>query len=197
MKVKITRDNDINLDNYGTLGRAVIPNKTKSKYSISIHINSSEGNITYGGVEVYTPNDIDYSLAKSFANNIGEIVGYSRKNTGKVFNGVYYTYFTRDDIKESKEEMLNKNYKPYDMEVGAPYMFMIREVGGIATHAYVDGRNQVYGENKYYNSNQTAEPYLLELGYINYSKDLENLTKRPDAFAKAISRAIEEHLNIS
>ena len=196
LKVKITRDRDIDLDNYGDNGRSVIPNKTESKYSISIHVNSLDGKMTYGGVEVYTPNDIDYTLSKLFADNISEIVGYSKKSTGKLYDGVYYTYFTKEDIKNAKEEMISKGYKPYEIVEGSPYMFMIREVGGLTTHAYVDGRNEVYGKNNYYNSNQTAEPYLIELGYINYEKDLENLTNRADAFAKAISNAIEEYLDI-
>ena len=196
LKVKITRDRDIDLDNYGDNGRSVIPNKTKSKYSISIHVNSLDGKMTYGGVEVYTPNDIDYTLSKLFADNISEIVGYSKKGIGKLYDGVYYTYFTKEDIKNAKEEMISKNYEPYEIVEGSPYMFMIREVGGLTTHAYVDGRNEVHGKNIYYNSNQTAEPYLIELGYINYEKDLENLTNREDAFAKAISNAIEEYLDI-
>ena len=197
LKVKITRDKDKTLSNYGTSGRGVIPNKVKSKYSLSIHINSLSSNINYGGVEIYTPNNVDYKLATMFADNISEIVGYSKKQTGKVEDGVYYTYFTRTDILESKEENLKKNLKPYDIKVGAPYMFMIREVGGVNTYAYVDGRNTSHGYNEYFNSNQTAEPYLLELGYINYKKDLQNLIKRPELFAKAISEALEDYLNIS
>ena len=76
-------------------------------------------------------------------------------------------------------------------------MYMIREVGGINTNAYIDGRNKEHGLNKYYNSNQTPEPYLIELGYINYKKDLENIVNKPEGFAKAISNSIKEYLNIS
>ena len=76
-------------------------------------------------------------------------------------------------------------------------MYMIREVGGLNTGAYIDGRNEKYGLNKYYNSNKVAEPYLIELGYINYEDDLDNIVNRPNSFAKAISKSIKEYLNIS
>jgi len=197
LKVKLTREEDTFLDNYGEEGRAVIPNEVSSKYSISIHLNSFDGTMNYGGVEVYTPNDINYDLANMFANNISEIVGFSRKYTDKIDKGVYYTYFTKKDIQESKEEMLDNNLEPYDIKVGSPYMFMIREVGGISTGAYIDGRNDKHGLNKYYNSNKTAEPYLIELGYMNYNKDLENIVKKPESFSKAIATALEEYLKIS
>lgn len=197
LKVKLTREEDIFLDNYGEEGRAVIPNEVSSKYSISMHLNSFDGTMNYGGVEVYTPNDINYDLANRLANNLSEIVGFSRKYTDKIDKGVYYTYFTKKDIQESKEEMLDNNLEPYDIKVGSPYMFMIREVGGISTGAYIDGRNDKHGLNKYYNSNKTAEPYLIELGYMNYKKDLENIVKKPESFSKAIATALEEYLKIS
>jgi len=65
------------------------------------------------------------------------------------------------------------------------------------TYAYIDGRNDKHGLNKYYNSNKTAEPYLLELGYLNYSNDLEVLVNTPEKFADAISNGIKEYLKIS
>ena len=194
LKVKLTRNKDIFLDNYGEGGRAVIPNEVSSKYSISIHLNSLEGYMNYGGVEVYTPNDINYDLANLFASNISEIVGFSRKYTNKIDKGIYYTYFTKQDIKESKKEMLDSDLKSYDIKVGAPFMYMIREVGGINTYAYIDGRNDKHGLNKYYNSNKTAEPYLIELGYMNYKKDLENIVNKKESFAKAIAHAFKEYL---
>lgn len=196
LKVKLTRDKDIFLDNYGEGGRAVIPNEVSSKYSLSIHLNSYAGTMNYGGVEVYIPNDINYDLANILATNISEIVGFSRKKTNQIGKGIYYTYFTKQDIKDSKEEMLDNNLKPYDIEAGAPYMYMIREVGGVNTYAYIDGRNDKHGLNKYYNSNKTAEPYLIELGYMNYKKDLENIVNKKELFAKAISNSLKEYLKI-
>lgn len=197
LKVKLTREDDIFLDPYGEGGRAVIANDVKSKYSFSIHVNSYAGDMNYGGVEVYVPNDINYDLSKLLSLKLSNVVGYSKKVTDKIDDGVYYTYFTSSDIKESSMEMTDEGMDPYDIKVGAPYMYMIREVGGINTYAYIDGRNDEYGLNIYYNSNQTAEPYLIELGYINYTSDLKKLVNNPEKFSYAIYSAIKEYLNIS
>ena len=197
LKVKMTRETDINVDPYGDMGRAVIPNEVNSKYSLSIHLNSDYGTMNYGGVEVYVPNNIDYDFAKTLVNNIGEVVGYSRKSTDRIDNGIYFTYFSKRDIEDSKNDMIDEGNKPYDIKEGAPYMYMIREVGGVNTYAYIDGRNEDYGLNKYYNSIQTAEPYLLELGYINYKSDLLKFVNNPEKFADAIANSINEYLHIS
>jgi len=197
LKVKLTRDSDIFMDPYGDEGRAVIVNDYSPKYSLSIHLNSAEGTMSYGGVEVYTPNDIDYGFATTIAHSLSDIVGYSKKPTNKVDKGIYYDYFKKSDIKDSEKEQKDNGLKPYDIVEGAPSMYMIREVGGINTYAYIDGRNDKHGLNKYYNSNKTAEPYLLELGYLNYSNDLEVLVNTPEKFADAISNGIKEYLKIS
>ena len=197
LKVYITRNGDEYLNSYGENGRAVVVNKNHAKYSFSIHFNSSYGTQTSGGVEVYIPNDVDYTLATMLANNLSEVVGYSKNSSFRVKDGVYFKYFKQTDIDESKESMLEDDMLPYDITLGAPYMYMIREVGGIHTYAYIDGRNEVYGLNKYYNSNQTAEPYLLELAYINYSEDLRKVLNAPEMFSSAISSTIKEYLNIS
>jgi len=197
LKVKMTREEDIKVDPYGESGRSIIPNESSSKYSLSIHINSASGTMNYGGVEIYTPDNINLDFAILLSNNLSDIVGYSKKSTDKISKGIYYTYFTKSDIRESKEEMIEKDMKPYNIKEGSPYMYMIREVGGIHTGAYIDGRNEYYGLNNYYNCNKTAEPYLLELAYINYSNDLKLLVNTPEKFSSAISSAIKEHLNIS
>ena len=60
-----------------------------------------------------------------------------------------------------------KGYEPYKITTDTPYLYTIREVGGIATNAYVDGRNKDYSKNEYYRTNQGIECYQIELGYIN------------------------------
>lgn len=197
LKVKLTREEDTYLEPYGKGGRALIPNECSSKYSLSLHFNSTTDKMSYGGIEIYTPNDINYEFASYLASNLSKVVGYSKKLTDKVSNGIYYTYSTKSDIKQSNEEMEEKGMEPFDIKEGYPYMYMIREVGGINTGAYIDGRNEYYGLNDYHNSNQTAEPYLLELAYINYNSDLHKVVNNPDEFSKAISTAINEYLNIS
>jgi hypothetical protein len=131
------------------------------------------------------------------ADNLSKIVGYSKNSSFRVKNGVYFKYFKQKDIDDSEEYMLENEMEPYDITLGAPYMYMIREVGGIHTYAYIDGRNEYYGLNKHYNSNHTAEPYLLELAYINYSEDLRKVLNSPEKFSNAISGTVKEYLNIS
>ena len=197
LKVHITRDEDIYLNSYGVGGRALLANDNHAKYSFSIHFNSGYGIMRYGGVEVYTPNDVNYTLATMIADNLSKVVGYSRNSSFRVKSGVYFKYFKQTDIDDSKQSLLENEMTPYEITLGAPYMYMIREVGGIHTYAYVDGRNEYYGLNKYYNSNQTAEPYLIELAYINYEEDLRKVLNSPEAFSSAVSNAIKDYLKIS
>ena len=68
---------------------------------------------------------------------------------------------------------------------------MIRETGGIVTHAYVDDRNEDAGKNAipgnpYYKSNTGSETYLLELGYITNSTDRSNMQNNMDKYVEAI-----------
>ena len=74
---------------------------------------------------------------------------------------------------------------------------MLRETGGIATGAYVDGRNSKYGKNLFYNSNIGLEAYLLEIGYINNEKDLNNILDNNSGYVKGIVQTIKEELNIN
>lgn len=197
LKVIITRDDDSYLDPYGDGGRTTIINSSNAKLSLSIHMNSDYGVMRYGGVEVYTPNNIDYKLAKSFADNIAKLVGYSKKPSFKVLDGIYFKGFTTELIEEAKQDNLSKGMLAYDIKEGAPYMFMIREIGGVHTYAYNDGRNAKYPKNEYYTSIQTAEPYLIETAYLNYPSDLTLLINSPEKFSEAISTALKEYLDIS
>ncbi len=197
LKVHMTRSNDIYLEPYGEGGRALLANDNNAKYSFSIHFNSDYGVMKYGGVEIYTPNDIDLSLARMFANNLSEVVGYSKNSNFRLEDGVYYKYFKQSDIDESASALIEDDMIPFDIVLNSPYMYMIRELGGIHTYAYIDGRNDYYGLNTHYNSIKTVEPYLLELAYINYPSDLSKAINNPELFSSSISDAIKEYLNIS
>lgn len=192
-KVLLTRDKNEDLEYYNDSGRAVLPNKYHTKLCISLHLNS-EKNMNYGGVEVYTPNDIEYSLARLLASNISKINGYSKKKFNKIEDGIYFNGFTEESIISANEENEKNGLKKYDIEVGTPQMYMIREVGGKLTHAYVDGRNEKYGLNPYYQSNQVAEPYLIELGYINYEADLIKFINNSNDFSVSIKNSLIEYL---
>ena len=73
---------------------------------------------------------------------------------------------------------------------------MNRETGGFITGAYVDNSNpDKVGVNPYYDSNIGNESYLLELGYISNSTDVNTLKEEQDALAKAISDSIIKEIN--
>lgn len=179
-KVKLTRDSkDDTVPTYGDMGSGTAANATKSKFNLALHHNSTNvpgGMANTHGLEVYVAGDSKFDLAKLFVENICEYgkTDVSTKKEFKVEDGIYQR-FSDDGI--------------------TPYYYMIREVGGIATHAYVDGSNTDYNENPYYDSNDTAESYLMELGYIDNVRELENILDNPKGYTKGIALSIEEYLN--
>ena len=179
-KVKLTRDSkDDTVPTYGDMGSGTAANATKSKFNLALHHNSTNvpgGMANTHGLEIYVAGDSKFDLAKSLVENICEYgkTDVSTKKEFKVEDGIYQR-FSDDGI--------------------TPYYYMIREVGGIATHAYVDGSNTDYDENPYYDSNDTAESYLMELGYIDNVRELENILDNPKGYAKGIALSIEEYLN--
>ena len=67
-------------------------------------------------------------------------------------------------------------------------------LGGIATKAYVDGRNTSFGKNKYYNSNVGVETYLVNLGYSKIEEDMSNLNSNYASYMQAIADSIKSTL---
>ena len=193
LKSILTRADDTFPSPYGSNSRTSLPYDVKAKYFISIHLNSSLDKMRYGGVEVYAPNNCKLDFASSLASNIVSSVdtSYSRNESFKEKKGVYVRTFTNDDVKSSISEAREKGYKPYPITTDTNYYFMIRETGGIATGAYIDGRNKDVGKNNYYLSNVGAEAYLLELGYINYWPDLNKLVDNQDDYVDGIVNAFK------
>jgi len=194
-KVKLTRD-DSNTNTYTSTnmydedGRISIACKSKAKLMISFHIN--QGNNGLKGLEIYSPCNSNLEFAKTMANKIKEYssIEYSNNNSFKEADGVYVRNFTKSVIKEFENTANKKGYEPYQITTNTPYLYTIREVGGIATGAYVDGRNTAYSENKYYKSNQGIECYQIELGYIK--NDLDIITNEKANYIRAIQEAICE-----
>lgn len=190
LKVALTRSEDILTEEYGENGRAVLPNKVKSKYTFSIHLNSFTK--VRNGVEVYAPSKSDLSFAKLLAKNIVEYANteYSPNEIDKVYDGVYVRTFTKEDIEESNKSAKEDGYESYNITEDTPYLFMIRETGSKITNAYVDGRNKEYKTNLYYDSSIGNESYLIELGYINSDEDLNNLLKNKEGYLKGMEQSI-------
>lgn len=152
----------------------------------------------YGGVEVYAPNNSNLKFASILAKNIVESANtnYSYKQSFRAGKGVYVRTFTTSDINESISEAREYGFSPYHITTDTNYYFAIRETGGYMTGAYIDGRYKDYAKNDYYNSNVGVESYILELGYINYLEDLNNLTDNAQGYITGIVNAFREELNM-
>lgn len=198
--VKLTRDEDTLkedewFEEYGKNGRAQISHEVYAKYLFSVHINSSTSS-KVKGIEIYTPSDINYELAKSIAESIVDntSLDYSIQKTYKRFNGVYTHNFSESEINSSNEKAIEKGQTPYDITTKSNYLYMIRETGGIMTGAYVDDRNEKQQANDYYNSNIGTEAYLMELGYLSSENDLNIIKTEQKQIAEAIAKSIESNL---
>lgn len=195
-KVKMTRD-DLNTglytatNMYDADGRITLACSSKAKLMISFHINN--GNNGLKGFEIYSPCKSNLDFAKEMSNKIKEYssIEYSNNNSFKEYDGVYVRNFTKSVINEFRKTAEKKGYEHYNMTKDTPYLYTIREVGGIATGAYVDGRNTAYAKNEYYNSNQGIECYQIELGYIK--NDLNIIVNEKENYIRAITETIKNN----
>lgn len=192
-KVKLTRDDNNTgtytyTNMYDSNGRISIACSSKAKLMISFHVNNGYNNLR--GFEIYAPCKSNLNFAKEMANKIKEqsSISFSNNSSFKESDGVYVRNFTNNVIKEYQATANKKGYEPYNITTDTPYLYTIREVGGIATGAYVDGRNTDYNKNEYYNSNHGIECYQIELGYIK--NDLEIIKNEKQNYISAITEAI-------
>ena len=189
LKVLVTREEDEiaeefkGADIYGKNGRVTMANESHAKILVSLHLNSNESDFVSGGVEVYATPNSDLTLAKMFADNIVEIANtdYSQNESYKEEEGVY--------VRTIEVGQYNSSRFIFD---SIAYLFIIREIGGIATGAYANGNNSVYSENIYRDSNVGVEGYLIELGYINVDEDLRNILRNRELYMKAITDSIND-----
>ncbi len=195
-KVKLTRDNDntnsyTSTNMYDENGRISIACKTRAKLMISLHVNN--GTNTLSGFEIYCPPKSSFALAKNMASKIKEKsnINYSNGNSYKKSDGVYLRNFNKKEISEMSKTAEKSGYAPYTITENTAYFYTIREVGGIATGAYVDGRNKNYNKNEYYKSCQGIECYQVELGYIK--TDLNILLTEKEQITQGIADAIIEY----
>ncbi len=196
-KVKMTRDdaNDSTFTKtnmYDSNGRITIACKSRAKLMISIHITDGSQNMT--GCEVYAPSRSNLNLARLLANKMVEQtdIDFSNDSDYRQFDGVYVRNYTKLLISNMEKQAEREGYEPYNVDENTSYIYSIREVGGIATNAYIDGRDKVYSKNEYYNSNQGIESYQINLGYID--NDLQTVLTQKEGYTTAITQAIEEYL---
>ena len=204
LKVFLSRDGtedpkeDTTLTMYDENGRINLLNGSYAKLILSIHINENKYSKSNGGVEVYAPNDCDLGFAKEIANNIVEKANtsFSQNTAYKEEEGVYVKNFRNADIVATESRAKRNGYEPYHVTTSTPYIYVIRETGGISTNAFVDGRNKSFGTNKYYNSNVGIETYQIELGYMAIENDLQNILNNPQGYIDGIIESIKNHYKI-
>lgn len=196
-KVKLTHEDGQlsdteRLEEYGVHGRAVVPREVNAKYLFSIHLNSSNY-ASVSGLEVYTAKNINYDFAKLLVSNITEKtgLGYSNNKINKIDNSIYSRNFTQEDIDSSMDRYEEQDLIPYEITTDSNYYYMIRETGGIVTGAYVDNRNSEIIGNPYTNSNVGTESYLMELGYLSNTSDLNNMVNNMDKYVEGIAESIK------
>ena len=201
LKVLLTRDGTESEEEYTMYniydddGRVTIANESHAKILISLHLNSNLSDNVDGGVEIYTSSNSDLTFAKKLADDIVTTANtpYSTNQTDKVEDGVYVRTIEIED-KKNETSFSRENYKGIFDSI--PYLYIIREIGGIATGAYVDGTNKAYGVNEHRNSNVGIEGYLVELGYINVDKDLDNILENGNLYTQAITNSIANFYGI-
>ena len=200
-KVELSHYDNVDAPSYGSGGRAVKPNEMKAKYSFSVHCNSHELNI-FSGTEVYAAGGSDFTFARLLADRIvqGSRGSYSNQDLNEpscysVADGVFVRLFAPENVESTNKEAVESGARPYEniKAYKTNYYYMIREIGGTVTGAYVDGRNQEYGSNPYFNSNDVAEPYILEMNYVNNKATLRSLYENPDGYASGAADAIDEY----
>jgi len=199
LKVKLTREKDDFLDNYGDDGRVSIPYITKAKMLLSIHLNSAVKNVYDGGVEIYVPNHTNINFAKRLAENIVNNTStiYSKNKSDRIKEGVYLRTLSKSDLETMKKDALEDGYTPYEnATTDSTYYYIIRETGGIITGAYIDSRNPKKEANPYYNSNHGCESYLLEMGYISSDKNLNIILNEKEKYVDAIVETVKEEFKM-
>ncbi len=175
---------------YDPNGRISIACKSKAKLMLSFHVNNDAlPNLT--GFEIYSPCKSDLNFAEKMANNIKQAstINFSNNNTCKVKEGVYVRNYSADNIRDANAAAKRKGYEPYPLTANTPFLYTIREVGGLATYAYVDGRNKEYSKNAFYDSNHGIECYQIELGYIK--NDMEIIENEMESIVDAIAESVK------
>lgn len=200
-KVMLTRDGseDSSYTAYNTFdknGRVTLTCKAKAKYAYSIHCNSTEASLSQGGAEVYLAPAAKETMAKNIVDAMCSASGmdYSAMKSYRRCKGVY----AKGHDESAKQEIIRyanaAGYKPFHVTSNTPYLYMIRETGGIVTGAFNDGRMPKYSANKYYKSNVATETYLIELGYLTVDKDLSIIKNKQDKLAQGIADGIIKSL---
>lgn len=198
-KVLITRDGSENNDDYSVYtsyednGRVTLACASRAKYALSIHLNSSEADMSKGGVQIYCSSKADTSMARYLADSVVKDANTYTSNLGGSFmreDGVYSHSFGTTELAEIRSIAAQYGFAPYEVKRGDDYLYMLRELGGISTNAYTDGRHPQYGKNKWVKANYGIECCLCELAYMSVEEDFNHFMKNKDKYAKGLCNGL-------
>lgn len=186
-------NNDI-IPTYGVNSRTGKTYESHAKYLFSIHLNSSATR-KGSGFEIYTPYNIDYTLATIMRDKLNEVTNYSSNTSHKVFNGIYTRTFTTYDLEDIRKEREKNKLENLDVSTKTNYYYMIRETAGKLGDAYVDGTTNSEGSiNPYRDNLVTSEGYIIELAYISNANDVKHINENTELYIDAIVSSIIEYL---
>lgn len=203
-KVLITRDGSEEgneeysvYSTYEEYGRVTLACKSRAKYALSIHLNSSEAEMSRGGVQIYCSGKGDTSMARRLCDSVVKDANtYTSNLAGRLLreDGIYSHTFGDTEMAEIRGIAAQYGFKPYDVNYGDDYLYMIRELGGISTNAYTDGRHPDYGKNKWVNANYGIECCLCELAYMSVEDDLKYFLKHKEDYADGLVDGLVEEI---
>lgn len=200
-KVLLTRDGseDPSVSMAYTLydkdGRVNMTCSSRAKLSLSIHLNHSPHE-SQNGVQIYRSRKAGDAFARAIASGLVDGTGLSYSTMGgRTVPGVYTRTFSAAELRQERAKAKAKGFTFYDATTSTDYYFMIREFGGIATDAYVDGRNPDYGTNEYRDSNQGVEGLLCELAFMTNEADLKVLLQDQRGIAGSITDAVDRYVD--
>lgn len=204
-RVEVSHEDDSDPEGYGPGGRAVKCNEVKAKYSLSIHNNASVYE-DFTGTEIYAPGNADYTFACLLSEKVVECASHEVSNNDyniesfhQVEKGVWIRLYNEDDVIETNTEAVSYGAKkPYEnlTVMKTNWYYMIREVGGVSTGAYTDGRHSGWPANPFWDSNDTCEGLIVECDYVNNPVSLARLIDHPLDYAAGIAEAFCEYVEM-
>jgi N-acetylmuramoyl-L-alanine amidase len=179
---------------YDSGGRIDTMMSAHAKVSLSLHCNSSGGYYdSYNGVEIYVSSKSNGVLGTMLADAIVANVGMNygeQAELKQVSDGVFVKTIDAEAIAEMAAEGINTS----EITTDTDYYFMIRETGGIATGAYVDGSNPDYSANEWRDTNMGLETVLVEMGYMSNEHDLSILMNDEDTYVSTLADVLENYI---
>ncbi len=211
-KVFITRSTDeapggneldrIPTDPYVDGGRVDLIYQSQGKYVFANHLNSFRVENGREGTEIYSSVHTSTDFSKTVLEAI-VAAGGVKSNHGtsyRVEEGIYKRAYTLDDYESTKASLEGYGETVYNVFNEVSYdeidrYWEVRETGGIALHAFSDGRHPKYEANNYMNSIVGLETLVIEYGYLNSESDAYRFLENKEAYIDSVVKAFDQFIN--